>query len=212
MGDPDQAASAGNSYKYSNAGRCWENEYLINPLVEIIQSFDLSDRRLFEVGFGNGWTADHIANLGYQITGIEASRAGVEVAKKNYPDLHLHFGNAYDDLNSKFGRFPVVYSIEVIEHCQFPRKFIKSIYDLLQPSGRAIISTPYHGYIKNLLIALLGKTDAHYNPLWDEGHLRFFSEKTLLTLLLEAGFQDIEFKRVGRFGPLSKSMIAIAAK
>ena len=36
--------------------------------------------------------------------------------------------------------------------------------------------------------------------------------KTLGTLLSEAGFSQIEFKRVGRVQVLAKSMIAIARK
>ncbi len=198
-------------YKYLGAGR-WQNDYLVNPLIEIIKSFGFSDKRLFEVGFGNGWTANHLAQMGYQVSGIEPSDSGVAIAQRTYPSLNLQSGNAYQDLQAKFGTFSIVYSLEVIEHVQFPRKFARSVFNLLEPSGCAIISTPYHGYVKNLIIALLGKTDSHYDPLWDDGHIRFFSEATLTTLLLEAGFSKVEFKRAGRFGPIAKSMIAIAVK
>jgi 2-polyprenyl-6-hydroxyphenyl methylase/3-demethylubiquinone-9 3-methyltransferase len=83
---------------------------------------------------------------------------------------------------------------------------------LLTEGGTAIISTPYHGYLKNLTIALLGKYDAHHNPLWDHGHIKFWSPSTLGTLLEETGFQDVSFARVGRVPPLAKSMIAVAHK
>jgi 2-polyprenyl-6-hydroxyphenyl methylase/3-demethylubiquinone-9 3-methyltransferase len=54
--------------------------------------------------------------------------------------------------------------------------------------------------------------DAHFTALWDNGHIKFWSQNTLKQLLLEAGFVDIRFNRVGRIGPLAKSMIAIAKK
>ena len=198
-------------YGYHSATR-WDNDYLLKPLCTIIESLNLPDKRLFEVGFGNGWIANHLAGLGYGITGIEPSTSGVSIAQTTYPQLNLQPGNAYDDLQAKFGQFPLVYSVEVIEHCQYPRKFLKAVYDLLEPGGTAIITTPYHGYIKNLVIALSAKTDSHFDPLWDEGHLRFFSEKTLKSLLLEAKFKTVDFKMTGRFAPLYKSMLAIAKK
>ncbi len=78
--------------------------------------------------------------------------------------------------------------------------------------GVAIISTPYHGYWKNLALAVTGKMDYHFTPLWTHGHIKFWSRDTLGRLLREAGFENISFRRVGRIHPLAKSMIAIAEK
>ena len=56
-----------------------------------------------------------------------------------------------------------------------------------------IISTPYHGYLKNLVLALTNKWDAHLNPFWDGGHIKFWSRKTISRLLSENGFRVIQF-------------------
>lgn len=61
-------------------------------------------------------------------------------------------------------------------------------------------------------MALTGTMDAHFTALWDFGHIKFWSIKTLRILLREAGFQDISFMRIGRIPTLAKSMIAIARK
>ena len=61
-------------------------------------------------------------------------------------------------------------------------------------------------------MALSGKMDAHFTALWDHGHIKFWSIKTLSALLREAGFVDIRFERVGRMPALAKSMIAVARK
>jgi len=61
-------------------------------------------------------------------------------------------------------------------------------------------------------MALTGKMDSHFTALWDHGHIKFWSIKTLTTLLTEAGFIDIHFERVGRVPLLAKSMIAIVRK
>ena len=110
------------------------------------------------------------------------------------------------------GRFPVVTSLEVAEHVYAPRHYAATLFDLLEPGGTAIVSTPYHGYWKNLAMALTGKLDAHFTALWDHGHIKFWSIRTLGELLREAGFVDIRFERVGRVPVLAKSMIAVARK
>ncbi len=71
---------------------------------------------------------------------------------------------------------------------------------------------PYRIINRNLALALAGKFDHHWSPLWDGGHIKFWSEKTLLELLEETGFSSVDFVRVGRIPPLAKSMIAIARK
>ena len=47
-------------------------------------------------------------------------------------------------------------SFEVVEHCYEPRRFAHTLYDLVENDGVAIISTPYHGYVKNLALAVAG--------------------------------------------------------
>ena len=69
-----------------------------------------------------------------------------------------------------------------------------------------MISTPYHGYLKNLVMAATGKMDAHFTVLWDGGHIKFWSRKTLTQLLEEFGFEVIGFKGSGRFPYIWKSM------
>jgi 2-polyprenyl-6-hydroxyphenyl methylase/3-demethylubiquinone-9 3-methyltransferase len=68
------------------------------------------------------------------------------------------------------------------------------------------------GYLKNLALAVSGKMDAHFTALWDHGHIKFWSMKTLRLLLEEVGFTNIRFHRVGRIPPLAKSMFAIARR
>jgi 2-polyprenyl-3-methyl-5-hydroxy-6-metoxy-1,4-benzoquinol methylase len=120
--------------------------------------------------------------------------------------------SSYDDLATKFGRFPLVVSLEVVEHTYDPRQYARTLYALVEPGGIAIISTPYHGYFKNLVLALTGQLDKHFTALCDGGHIKFFSIATLGRLFTEAGFMDIRFILVGRIPTLAKSMVAVARK
>lgn len=199
-------------YRYDSLGPTWSNLYLWEPLEKIIEKHATGDRRIFEVGCGNGATANLLAKMGFSVTAIDPSESGMEIAKRSYQNITFESGSAYDELSRKYGTFPIVVSLEVIEHCFFPRIYAKTIYDLLEPQGVAIISTPYHGYLKNLALALANKFDHHFNPLWDGGHIKFWSENTLRKLLAETGFKSTEFVRVGRIPSLARSMIAIAVK
>jgi len=59
----------------------------------------------------------------------------------------------------------------VIEHLFLPRALLRFAAKVLKPSGSLILSTPYHGYLKNLALALTGKLDKHFTVLWDGGHI-----------------------------------------
>jgi len=168
--------------------------------------------RAFDLGCGNGSVANAMRADGWDVTGVDPSSEGIAEAKKAFPELRLAQGSAYDDLAAVYGTFPVVVSLEVVEHLYAPRHYARTLFSLLEPGGTAIISTPYHGYWKNLALALTGKMDAHFHALWDHGHIKFWSIPTLTELLDEVGFNVLRFERVGRVPPLAKSMIAIATK
>lgn len=201
-------------YVYEDGELNHSHNYLVPPLLNILASLPLAsdDRRVFELGCGNGAVAAVLAEQGYRMTGVEVSTQGLEQARRRYPYLSLQPGSAYDRLAEIHGTFPVVVSLEVVEHLYAPRIFAKTLYDLVEPSGTVIVSTPYHGYWKNLALAVTGRLDAHFTALWDHGHIKFWSRKTLETLLVEAGFRDISFRRVGRVPALAKALIAVAKK
>jgi len=199
-------------YRYDSAEPTWSNQYLWEPVERIVLSEGAKDKHIFEVGCGNGATANMLAEHGFNVTAIDPSETGIRQAKSCYPNINFAEGSAYDNLANQYGTYPIVVSLEVVEHVFWPRKYAKTIFDLLEPKGVAIISTPYHGYLKNLALAIAGKLDAHWSPLWDGGHIKFWSQKTLRVLLEEAGFKSIEFVRVGRIAPLAKSMVAVARK
>ena len=112
----------------------------------------------------------------------------------------VEFGHTGENLSERFGNFDVVYSLEVIEHVFDPYEYIEQIYWLLEDRGICILSTPYHGYLKNLVISLLGKWDKHFTVLWSGGHIKFWSKSTITKLLQVQGFELLDILRVGCVG------------
>ena len=200
-------------YPYETSGLGFHHAYLLPGVEAALREQGVRPpAQVFDLGCGNGSVAAHLAAQGFAVSGIDPSVEGIAQARAAYPALDLRPGSAYDDLAADFGTFPALVSLEVVEHLYFPRTFAKTVHDLLAPGGVAVISTPYHGYLKNLALAVTGQMDQHFTALVDHMHIKFWSIKTLSTLLEEAGLEIVEFKRVGRIPALAKSMIAIARR
>lgn len=188
-------------------------EYLLPAVLRILAGEGESAKRsIFDLGCGNGAMAELLRRHGYEVVGVDPSTSGIREANRAYPNLQFFVGSAYDDLAARFGKFQAVLSLEVVEHVYYPRKFAATLFSLVRPGGLAIVSTPYHGYLKNVGLALSGKLDSHFTALWNEGHIKFWSIPTLKQLLMEAGFNGISFQRIGRVPVFAKSMIAVARR
>lgn len=196
-------------FGYTNAAHAHSHAYLA-PYIDKMLA-ELEPSRVFDLGCGNGSTAAHISAK-YEVVGVDASQSGIEQARLAHPNIQFEVASAYDDLSSLYGQFDAVVSLEVVEHLYDPRLYARNMFNLVKPGGAVIVSTPYHGYIKNLALALTGKMEGHFTALWDGGHIKFFSIQTLTQLLSEAGFVDFHFERAGRIPALAKSMICSARR
>jgi 2-polyprenyl-3-methyl-5-hydroxy-6-metoxy-1,4-benzoquinol methylase len=199
------------NYAYADAELNESHAYLLPALRAELAGLSC-EKRILKLGCGNGSIAAEITKDGWDVTGVDVSADGIAQAQARYPHLKVRTGSAYDDLASVNGTFPVVVSLEGVEHLYDPRCYTRTLFSLLEPGGKAIISTPHHGYWKHLALALTAKMDAHCHALWDHGHIKFWSIPTLTELLKEVGLDVLRFERVGRVPPLAKSMIAIATK
>lgn len=199
-------------YEYTTEELGTSHAFLLPAISKILPSLDLSSKRAFDLGCGNGSVAYWLAQRGFEVAGVDPSETGIKQASAAFPGLRFQVGSAYDPLNETFGQYPLVVSLEVVEHVYAPRKYAKCVSDLLTPGGYALISTPYHGYWKNLALALTGKMDQHFTALWDHGHIKFWSAKTLTQLLTEAGLNVKQIVRTGRVPQLAKSMIVVVQK
>lgn len=170
--------------------------------------------RVLDVGCGNGFACGEFLKLGCTVVGIDLSEQGIALARQTYPEGRFELLPADDMLLTRLQEepFDIIISTEVVEHLYAPRPYARGCYAALRPGGRFICTTPYHGYLKNLVIALAGKWDQHASPLWDGGHIKLWSPRTLSLLLTEAGFRNTRFKGAGRLPWLWMTMVMCAEK
>jgi SAM-dependent methyltransferase len=195
-------------YGYTDAQPLCSEAYLM-PVVSSLLPKLPSPGRLLDVGCGNGHLIGQLLKQGWQTVGIDLSEQGIQVARKHYPAGRFEVLQADDQLLTRLGEepFDAVIATEVVEHLYAPRIFAAGCFAALRPGGRFICSTPYHGYLKNVLVAATNSFDRHVNPLWDGGHIKLWSRRTLGQLLTEAGFAHLQFRGAGRVAYLWKSMV-----
>lgn len=185
--------------------------YISPKILELLGHY--KSHHVCDLGSGNGALASELKRAGYDVVGVEYAADGVSIAQKNYPDLNFYNLGVQDDpllVRKVEGAFDAVVSTEVIEHLFSPHQLPGFARGLLDRGGLLIVTTPYHGYFKNLALSLFDKWDHHHTALWHGGHIKFWSRATLTKLLEDNGFQVIAFHGVGRLPFLWKSMVLVA--
>lgn len=200
-------------YLYTTALPSYSTAY-VRPTVEGYLQGLPRGSRVLDLGCGSGSLLASFEDRGWDRVGVDISASGIEQARRQYPTVTFVLADATGDLAAVLGKatFDAVINTETLEHVTLPRALARNAFDVLKPGGRFVLSTPYHGYLKNLAIAALGRTDQHFDPTWDYGHVKFFSVRTLAGLLWTAGFADLEYSGTGRVPYFWKSMVFSARK
>jgi len=170
--------------------------------------------RVLDVGCGNGFTCGEFLKRECKVVGIDLSEQGIALARRAHPQGRFEVLAADDKLLANLGEepFDLVVSTEVVEHLYAPRPYARGCFQAVKPGGRFICTTPYHGYLKNLLLGALNRWDRHANPLWDGGHIKLWSRRTLTKLLQETGFNNVQFRGAGRLPYLWMTMVMAGDK
>jgi 2-polyprenyl-3-methyl-5-hydroxy-6-metoxy-1,4-benzoquinol methylase len=196
-------------YGYESSEHDHSHQYILNVLLSNLNL--AKNQTILDLGCGNGSLANVLLQKGYNVYGTDASEKGIDIANKQNPGRFAVQDLSSDDLPPEFSeiRFDTVISTEVIEHLYDPRKFVQFAKRTLEKNGGGefILTTPYHGYLKYLALAITGKMDKHLGPLWDGGHIKFWSRKSLTQLLEEQGFTVTNFEGCGRLPYLWMSML-----
>lgn len=187
--------------------------YLAPAVLAILKR--LGAKSVVDIGAGNGALCGHLHGQGFRAVGVEYSADGVAVARTSHPHLSFHQLGVEDEPTPELlaqAPFDAAVSTEVVEHLYAPHLLPRFAEKLLAPGGLFILTTPYHGYLKNLALSVMDAWDHHHTALWHGGHIKFWSRKTLSRLLEENGFEVIEFSGVGRMPYLWKSMVLVARR
>lgn len=196
-------------YGWTDANLTLAHGYLL-PAVRARLHAASDITSVVDLGCGNGAMTAALADE-FEMTGLDRANDGLTFAKQHRNMARFIERDLADDM-SDLGTFDAAISVEVIEHLYDPFALLRAAHTLLRPGGTLVLTTPYHGYIKNLALAAAGHFDRHWHPLRVGGHIKFFSRATLSQALDQAGFVDLRFAGAGRLPFLWKSMVFTARK
>jgi 2-polyprenyl-3-methyl-5-hydroxy-6-metoxy-1,4-benzoquinol methylase len=147
-----------------------------------------SGQRVLDLGCGDGAFAAELLAAGCEVTMADVAEEALRSARTRAADaraVKLVEGAAlpFDE-----DAFDVVWMGEVLEHVADVVGLLAEVRRVLRWRGGLLVTTPWHG---RLVVA----PDTHFDPRSD--HLRFFSARTLRSVLVDAGFADVEIRRSG---------------
>jgi 2-polyprenyl-3-methyl-5-hydroxy-6-metoxy-1,4-benzoquinol methylase len=149
-----------------------------------------SSSRVLEFGCATGYMTRILRDeRGCRVTGFECSAAAAEQASGFCEDLIV--GDIEDASRWERLREPydVVMLADVLEHLRDPAAVLRRCRALLKPDGRLLLSMPNVAHYTVRWNLLRGRFDYTESGLLDDSHLRFFTRRTLLAMVRDAGYQ-----------------------
>ena len=177
----------------------WRSEgWETRPALKLVELFErhISDRdECLDVGCGDGGTSGvWCQRRAASYVGVDVSEAAVAVAR----DRGLAAQPIEDASTLPFadGSFDVAVCVEVLEHLLEPQLAVAETGRVLRPGGRLIATVPNVVHWRNRVDALVGRWNPRGDHLssaepWRDAHLRFFTLRSLTSLIEQCGFRVV---------------------
>lgn len=166
---------------------------------------------ILDYGCGKGKILSEVEKLNpdARLFGADVSRVARDICQKTVPRAKVLAIDDDQRVSLPPNSCDFVLSLDVIEHIYDTEKVFTEFRRVLKKGGHLLLSTPYYGFLKNIIIALVG-----FNFVFDpkSPHIRFYTKKTLTSLLTEYGFTVEKFGYYGRFFPVWRGMYVLAKK
>ena len=105
----------------------------------------ISDKRVLDVGCGGGILSEAMAALGADVTGIDAGRDALAVAKLHaeQADLKINYqlSTAEEFSETCAEQFDVITCLELLEHVPEPASIVQACCKLVKPGGDVFFAT-----------------------------------------------------------------------
>ena len=124
----------------------------------------LEKLKILDIGSGGGLLCEPLNRLGAEITGIDASKNNVEVAKLHAKEMNLniqYIHSSPENMNLK-NEFDVILNMEVVEHVADVEMFMEKCSKLIKKNGIMFVAT-INKNLKSYLFAIIG---AEYILRW----------------------------------------------
>jgi len=137
----------------------------------LIKEFNLKNKKkplqglnILDIGCGGGLLSEPMARLGANVTGIDAVKRNIEIAKHHLKKskLNIKYYNFSPEKFNSNNKYDVILNMEIVEHVENVDFFIKQSAKFLKKSGVMFIAT-LNQTLKSYLFAIIG---AEYVLRW----------------------------------------------
>jgi 2-polyprenyl-3-methyl-5-hydroxy-6-metoxy-1,4-benzoquinol methylase len=167
--------------------------------------------RVLDVGCGEGQLTAAIAEAGFDVLGVDVAEEPLRRARALHPGLELLRVEPDEQWPLPDAGFDVIWAGETIEHVTDTASWLSQLRRLLRSGGRLLLSTPAHGPLTRLGVGLsAGRFERRFDPRAD--HVRFYTRRSLVELLADFGFEQIEAREVGGVPGARRVLLAGAVR
>ena len=212
--------------KFSKIAKDWWNPngkfkplHLFNPTriafikKKLISHFGLDPNdprplkklKILDIGCGGGLLCEPLNRLGATVTGIDASKNNIEVAKFHAKEMNLNINYIKcSPENLKFkNKFNIILNMEVVEHVSNVDLFIQNCSSLIEKNGIMFIAT-INKNLKSYLYAILGaEYILRWLPIGTHDWEKFLTPQELEIIAIKNNFTTDEMVGM-KFNLLSK--------
>lgn len=149
--------------------------------------FIVPGESVLDLGAGSGAMCQRMIDLGMKVTAMDLAAENFRL-KNSVPFIAADLNEEFSDkLRDPFGG---IIAVEIMEHLENPRKFLRECYKLLKTDGYLILSTPNidNPVAKGMFLksgTFQWFTDYNYEK---DGHIMPVSQWLLRKIIMEAGF------------------------
>jgi 2-polyprenyl-6-hydroxyphenyl methylase/3-demethylubiquinone-9 3-methyltransferase len=152
--------------------------------------------RVLDLGCGEGRFAAELVRASAEVVAADVAEEPLRRARIRHPEMDLRLLDCAGPWELPDAAFDVVWAGEVIEHVLDTAAWLSEVRRVLHSGGVLLLSTPAHGRLALLRLALSRRAFAeHFEPRAD--HLRFYSRDTLSRLLEDFGFESVRARPAG---------------
>ena len=137
---------------------------LINDFSLKNKKKPLNGLKILDIGCGGGLLSEPLARLGAKVTGIDAIKRNIEIAKHHLKKskLNIKYYNFSPEKFASNSKYDVILNMEIVEHVNNVNFFINQSTKFLKKSGIMFIAT-LNQTLKSYVFAILG---AEYILRW----------------------------------------------